>query len=87
MALNNYNNLLNSGRCSTKDPKDSHILALVVLAQNISDDFNKSSDKSNTSNRETTNGVPAYIRDLPPWILGEPKGVMGNKNKYIKEYW
>ena len=32
MALNNYNNLLTSGRWSNKDTKDEYILALVVVA-------------------------------------------------------
>ena len=41
MALKKYNNLLTSWRCSNKDPKDSHILALVGVAQNITDDSKK----------------------------------------------
>ena len=56
MDLQKYNNLLTSGRLSNKDPKDYQILYLVGVAQNLSDHFNKSSDKSNTSNRESTKG-------------------------------
>ena len=47
-----YNKLLTSGRWSNKDPKYAHILALFVVAQNLADDSNKSSEKFNTSNRE-----------------------------------
>ena len=81
MALNKYNNLLTLGRYSTKDNKDDHILALVGVAQNLAYDPKKSSEKSNTSNRETTKGEPAYIRYSPPWILEDPKDGVGNKNK------
>ena len=81
MALKKYHNLLASGSWSTNDPKDSQILALVGVAKNLADDSNKSSDKSNTSNRETTKGDPSYIRDITPWIMEEPKGVVRNKNK------
>ena len=49
------------------------------MDQKISDDSKKSSEKSNTSNIDTTKGEPAYIRDLPTWILEEPKGVVGKK--------
>ena len=66
--------------CSTKYPKDSQILALVGVAQKLADDSNKSSEKSNT-NRDTTKGEPAYIRDLPPLILEELKFGVRNKNK------
>ena len=69
MALKKYNKLLTSGRWSAKDPKDAHILALVGVAQNLADKSKKSSEKSNTYNRDTTKGEPAYIRDLPPCIL------------------
>ena len=69
MSLNNYNNLLTLGSCSNKDSKDSHILALVVLSQKLADNPKKSSEKSNTSNRDFTEWEPAYIRDLPPWML------------------
>ena len=37
MSLKKYNNLLHSGRWSNKDPKDAHILDLVVVAQDLSD--------------------------------------------------
>ena len=73
MDLNHYNNLLTSKRWSTKETKDAQILALVGVAQNLADDYKKSSEKSNTSNRETTKGDISYIMDLPPWILEEPK--------------
>ena len=38
MDLNNYNDLLNSGRWSTKDTKDSQILATGGVAQKIVDE-------------------------------------------------
>ena len=69
MYLKKYNNLLSSGRCSNKDPKDANILALVVAAQNPSDESNKSSEKSNPYNRESTKGDPAYIWYLLPWMM------------------
>ena len=56
MALKKYNKLLTPGRCYTKDTKDDHIIYLIGLAQNLADDSKKSSEKSNTSNRETTKG-------------------------------
>ena len=84
MVLKKYNNLLTPGRWSNKDPKDSHILALLGVAQKLSYDSKKSSKKYNTSNRESTKGDPAYTRDLPPWILEEPKVGVGTKNKYGK---
>ena len=55
-SLKKYNKLLNSRRCYTKDPKDTQILALVEVTPNIADDSNKSYEKSNTSNKETTKG-------------------------------
>ena len=87
MYLKKYNNLPTSGRCSNKDPMDAPILSLVWVAQNLVDDSNKSYDKSNTPNIESTKGEPYYTRDLPPWILEYPKGGMGNKTKDGKEYW
>ena len=48
--MNKYNNPLDYGRWTTKDPKDTkdaHILVLVVLSKKLMDDSNKSSDKSN----------------------------------------
>ena len=87
MELKKYNNILTSGRWSTKYPKDAQILALVGVAQKISYYSKKPHDKSNTSNKKTTKGEPAYIRDPTPWILEEPKGGVGNKNKDGKEYW
>ena len=47
LALKKNNNLLTSVRCSKKYPKDSQILALVGLAQELADISNKSSEKSN----------------------------------------
>ena len=41
MYLKNYNNLLTSGRWSTKDPKDSQILALVLVSQKLAYDSKK----------------------------------------------
>ena len=41
MELNNYNNLLTSGRWSNKDPKDSQILDLLVVAQKLADYSNR----------------------------------------------
>ena len=41
MALNNYNNILTSGRWSKKDPKDSQIPALVEVAYKLSNDSKK----------------------------------------------
>ena len=76
MALKKYNNLLTSGRWSTKNTKDDQILALVGVAQNLSDDSKKASEKSN---RESTKGEPAYIKDLPPCILEYSKGGVRNK--------
>ena len=81
MSLKNYSSFITSGRWSTKDTKDSHILALVGLDQKLLDYSKKSSEKSNTSNRDTTNGEPSYIRDLPLWMLEEPNCGVGNKNK------
>ena len=37
MDLKYYKNLLTSGRCSTKDPKDAHILDLVGVAKKLAD--------------------------------------------------
>ena len=45
---------------------DYKILALVGVAQKLAYDTKKSSDKSNTSNRDTTKVEPDYIRDLLP---------------------
>ena len=80
MSLKKYNNLLTSGRGSTKYPKYAQILYLEVLPQKLADESNNSSEKYNTYNRDTTKGEPAYIRGLPPWMLEEPKVGMGNKN-------
>ena len=70
MVLNKYNNILTSGSWSTKDPKDAHILALVGVAHNIMYDSKKTSDRSS---RESTKGEPAYIKDIPTWILENQK--------------
>ena len=54
MALNKYNIILTSERLSTKDTKDDQILSLVGVSQKLADYPKKLSEKSNTSNRETT---------------------------------
>ena len=46
MALTKYNNLLTSGRLSTKGFKDAHILALVVVPQKLIDYSNNTSYKA-----------------------------------------
>ena len=81
MDLEDYNNLLTYGMWSNKDPKDDQILALVIVVQKLVDDSNKSSDNSNTSNRESTKGEQSYITDLPPCMLEYPKGWLVNKTK------
>ena len=53
--------------------------------KNIADDPKKLSDKSNTSNKETTKGGTFYIRYPPPSMLEEPKVRVGNKIKDGKE--
>ena len=69
ITLNKYNNLLTSGRWSKKDPKYDQILYLVGVAQKLADNSKKSSDKSNTSNRESTKVELSYIRDLEFWKI------------------
>ena len=64
MALKKYNQLLTSGRWSNKDPKDDPILDIVWVEQKLADGSKKSSDKSNTSNSDSTKGYPAYTRDI-----------------------
>ena len=86
MVVKKYINLLTSGRWSNKDPTDSNILALLGVDQKLAYESNKSSEKSNTPTKESTKGEPAYIKDLPSWILEEPKLVVGNKYKDGKEY-
>ena len=54
---------------------------LVGVAQKLSDDLNKSSDKYN---RGSTKGEPDYIRDLPSWVMEDPNGGVGNKTNYGK---
>ena len=83
--LKNYNNILTSGRCSTKDPKYAPIISILGVDQKLADDYKKLSEKDNTSNRDTTKGESDYIRDLPPWILEEPEYGVGNKTKDRKE--
>ena len=81
MYLDNYNNLLTTGIYSNKGTKDDQILDLVGATQNLADDSNISSDKSNTSNMESNKGGTYYIKDLPYWILEESKGGVVNKTK------
>ena len=71
VVLKNYNNLLISSRWSTNDLNYSQILDIVGVSQKISYDSNKASENSNL---DLTNVKLAYISDLPPWILEEPKG-------------
>ena len=66
MELKKYNNLRTSGRRYNKDTKDYHILDLVGVYQKLLDDPKKSSKKSN---RDPNKVYPAYIMDLPPWII------------------
>ena len=87
MALKTYIYLLTSGRRYNKETKDSHILDLVGVTQKLSDDSKKSSEKFNTSNRESNKVDPDYIRDLPTWTLEEPKGGVENKTKDKRRYW
>ena len=63
MPMNNYNKVPTSGRWSTKNPKYSQILDLVGVDKKLSDDLNKSSDKSN---RDPTKGEQSYTSDLSP---------------------
>ena len=81
MALKKYNKLPISWRWSKKDPKDAHIPDLLGVTQNLAYDSKKSSDKSNTSNMESTKGKTEYIRDIPPWMPEEPKSGVVNKTK------
>ena len=53
------------------------------MDQKLADDSNKPSDKSNTSNWESTKRDPDYIRNLPPWMLEDPKGEV-KKNQVWK---
>ena len=84
MALKRYNNLLTSGIWYNKYPKDDKTLDIVVVTQKFSDDSKKLSEKSN---KYSTKGEPAYIRYLPPWMMEEPKGVVGEETKNGKKYW
>ena len=47
MDMKNYNNLLTLGKWYTKDIKGDQTLDIVRLAQNISDESNNASEKSN----------------------------------------
>ena len=76
MFLKKYNNFLNYGRWSNKDTKFYLILDLVGVSQQLVDDSNKPSDKSN---RDPTKVQPAYIRYLPLWMLKDPKEGFGKK--------
>ena len=80
-ALKKYNNLLTSGRWSKIDNNNYHILDFIGLAQKVTDNSDKSPEKSNAYNRDPTMGEPAYTRDLPPLIMEDPKGGVGNKTK------
>ena len=76
MDIKKYNNLITSGRRSKKVPKDSQILALVVMPQKIANDYNTPSLKPSV---ESTKVETAYIRDIPPCMLEETKGGVGHK--------
>ena len=54
MAQKSYNNLLAFRRWSNKDPKDDQILSLLGVSEKLADNSKKLSEKSNTSNREST---------------------------------
>ena len=82
-GLKGYNNLRTSVRWYNKDTKDDHIPSLLGMDQKLADDSNKPSDKSNTSNWESTKRDPDYIRNLPPWMLEDPKGEV-KKNQVWK---
>ena len=84
MSLNNYTNILASGIWSNKYPHGSHILALVVVAQKLSNDSKKPSE--NTI-RDSTKGYKPCIRYLQPWLLEEPKLGVGHKLSDEKGYW
>ena len=81
MSLKKYNNLLTSGSWYNKDLTDDRIIALVGVAQKLADDSKKSYDKSNKSNRGSTKGYPAYIREPPPWMLEEKQSRVLNETK------
>ena len=68
-VLKKYNNLPTSGRRYNKYPKDDHILTLFGLVQKLVYNSKKSSDKSTTSNRESTKREISYTKDLPPWMM------------------
>ena len=76
MTLNKYNKILTLGRWYNKYPKDDKILYLSGVTQNITDDSKKSSDKYIM---DPTKGYQASIRDLPHWILEDPKVGLGNR--------
>ena len=82
MDLKKYNNLLTSGRWSTKDSKYDQILDLVGVAHNIADDSNNVSEKSN---RDSTKGGPAYIKDIPPKMLEKPKSGEGGEPRLVNK--
>ena len=74
MDLNKYNNFLTYVRWSTKDPKDAQILDLVGVYHKL---VNKSNKNSDNSNRGSTKVYPAYIRELPSWIMVYLIGICG----------
>ena len=79
MELNKYNNLLNSVRWPKKDPKYDHTLYLGGVSQKLADDSKKSSDRSNTSKKESTKGESFYTRGLPLCMLEQTKFGVANK--------
>ena len=82
MALKKYNNILTWGRWSNKDTKDAQILALVGVAHKLAND---SKITSEDPSRESTKVEPTYIRDIPTWVLEEPKVGVVHKFNNDKE--
>ena len=81
MALKKYYNILASGRWYNKDHKDDKILSIVGVVQKLADESKKLSERSNTSNMETTKGYPSYIRDILTWIPEGPNGDVAGKKR------
>ena len=83
-GLENYKNILTSGRWSNKDTKDAQIITLVGVYQKP---FKNSKKLSEKSSREYTKGDSSYMRDIPHWMLEEPKGGVGKNFNHDKELW
>ena len=77
MGLKKYNNLITSGRWSTKYRKGAQILDLVGVLYKIMAENKKSIEKSDRSNRDSippTKGETDYTRER-------------HRNVDRKEYW